>query len=92
MVHELREEVMGASSSQTRATIADLTRAVERHEAQLHGIRNWMAAKAAYDRSIGEAMRARLDALMLNSGVDPALMPQVPIYLKNGILVLNQSR
>ena len=94
MVHELREEVTGASSSnawapgpvrapQTRATIAYLTRAVERHEAQLHGMRNWMAAKAAYDRSMGEAMCARLDALVLNSGVDPTSMPQVPIYTEN---------
>ena len=69
MVHELREEVMGASSSsarallqarapQTCATIANLTRVIERHEAQLHGMRNWMAAKAAYDCSIGEAMCA----------------------------------
>ena len=86
LVHDLREEVTGASSSgawaprpkrapQTRPTIADLTRAVERHEAQLHGMRNWMAAKAAYDRSMGEAMCARLDALVLNSGVDAATMP-----------------
>ena len=63
MVHELREEVTGASSSGARApqastTIADLTRAVERHEAQLHGMRNWMAVKAANDHSMGEAMCA----------------------------------
>ena len=37
-----------------------------------------MAAKAAYDRSIGEVMCARLDALILNSGVDLASMPKVP--------------
>ena len=42
-----------------------------------------MAATAAYDRSMGEAMCARLDALVLNSGVDPASMPQVPIYPEN---------
>ena len=42
-----------------------------------------MAAKAAYDRSMCEAMCARLDALILNSGVDPALMPQVPTYPDN---------
>ena len=89
LMSDLRQEVIGASSSgaraprparppQTQATIADLTRAVERHEAQLHGMRNWMAAKSAYDHSIGEAMCARLDALILNSGVDPTLTPQVP--------------
>ena len=42
-----------------------------------------MAAKAAYDRSMGEAMCARLDAFVLNSGVDPASMPQVSTYPKN---------
>ena len=42
-----------------------------------------MAAKAAYDRSMGEAMCARLDALILNNGVDPSSMPQVRIYPKN---------
>ena len=41
-----------------------------------------MAAKAAYDRSMGEEMCAQLDALFLNSGVDLASMPQVPIYLE----------
>ena len=39
-----------------------------------------MAAKAAYDCSIGEAMCVHLDALVLNSGVDPSSMPQVPTY------------
>ena len=42
-----------------------------------------MAAKAAYDRSMDEAMCARLDALVLNSGIDPASMPQVPTYWGN---------
>ena len=42
-----------------------------------------MAAKAAYDRSMGEAMCARLDALILRNGVDPATMPEVPTYLEN---------
>ena len=37
-----------------------------------------MAAKAAYDCSIGEAMCFHLDALVLNSSVDPSSMPQVP--------------
>ena len=46
-------------------------------------MRNWMMAKAAYDRSMGEAMCARLEALVLNSGVDLASMPQVPIYPEN---------
>ena len=91
LIHDIREEVTGASSSRARAprpaqasqtspTIADLARAVERHGAQLHGMRNWMAAKAAYDRSMGEAMCARLDALVMNSGVDPSTMPQMPTY------------
>ena len=94
MIHELREDVTGASSfgakapyparpPQTCPTIADLTRAIECHKAQLHGIRNWMVAKAAYDRNMGKAMCARLDALIQNSGVDPASMPRVPIYSKN---------
>ena len=47
-----------ARSTQTRATITDLAWAVERQEAQLHVMRNWMAAKAVYDRSMGEALRA----------------------------------
>ena len=42
-----------------------------------------MAAKAAYDRSMGEAMCAHLDALILNNGVDPASMSQVPTYPDN---------
>ena len=94
MIHELREEVMVASSSgaraphparasQPRATIAELARAVECHEAQLHGMKNWMVAQAAYECNMGEAMCARLDALVLNSGVDPASMPQVPTYTEN---------
>ena len=85
---------MGASSSgaraprparppQTRATITGLTRAVERHETQLYDMRNWKAAKAAYNLSMGEAMCARLDALILNNGVDLTSMPQVPIYPEN---------
>ena len=32
---------------------------------------------------MGETMCARLDALVLNSGVDPVSLPQVPIYLEN---------
>ena len=83
---EIRQEATGASSSDARApcpasptqsrdTIADLTRVVERHEAQLHGMRNWMAAKAAYNRSMGKAMCARLNALILRNGVDLAMMP-----------------
>ena len=42
-----------------------------------------MAAKAAYDHRMGEALRARLDALILRDGVDPATMPEVPTYPKN---------
>ena len=42
-----------------------------------------MVAKAAYDRSMGEAMRARLDALILRNGVDPTTMPEVPTYPEN---------
>ena len=42
-----------------------------------------MVAKAAYDRNMGEAMCACLDALILNSGVDPMSMPQVPTYPDN---------
>ena len=42
-----------------------------------------MAAKAAYDRNMGEAMCARLDSLVLNSGFDPTSMPQVLTYLEN---------
>ena len=91
---ELRQEATGASflgarapcptrPTQTRATIADLTRAIKHHEAQLHGMRNWMAAKAAYDYSMGKAMCACLDALILRNGVDPAMMPEVPTYPEN---------
>ena len=63
--------------------MANLARVVEHHEAQLHGIRNWMAAKAAYDCSMGEAMCARLDAIILRNGVDPVTMPEVPTYPEN---------
>ena len=42
-----------------------------------------MAAKAAYDRSMGEAMYARLDALILRNSVDPVTMPKVPAYSEN---------
>ena len=72
-----------ARASQTRPTIADLTLAVERHEAQLHGMRNWIAAKAAYDHSMGEAICAQLDAFVLNSGIDPVTKPQVLTYPEN---------
>ena len=73
---EVRQEATGASSSgewaprlarptQAYTTITDLARAIERQEAQLHGMRNWMATKAAYDRSMGETLRAHLDAISL---------------------------
>ena len=39
-----------------------------------------MVAKAAYDRSLGEALRAQLDAISLRVGVDPAVVPQMPPY------------
>ena len=42
-----------------------------------------MAAKAAYDLSMGEVMCARLDALVLTSGIDPASMPQVSTCPEN---------
>ena len=61
---ELRQKATGASSStmrapraahptQTCATITYLTQAIERHEAQLHGMRNWMGSKAADDHHMG---------------------------------------
>ena len=46
-------------------------------------MRNWMAAKAAYDRLVGEAMCAWVDAIILRDGVDPILMPEVPTYPEN---------
>ena len=42
-----------------------------------------MAAKAAYDHSMGDAMCAPLNALILRNGVDPATMPEVPTYPEN---------
>ena len=42
-----------------------------------------MVAKAAYDCHMGEAMCARLDALILRNGVDPETMPEVPTYPDN---------
>ena len=39
-----------------------------------------MAAKAAYDRSMGEALHAQLEAISLQVGVDPAIVPQMPPY------------
>ena len=42
-----------------------------------------MAAKAAYDYRMGEVMYARLDALIMRDGVDPATMPEVPTYREN---------
>ena len=41
-----------------------------------------MAAKATYDRSIGEVLRAQLDAISQRVGVDPAAVPQMQPYLK----------
>ena len=46
-------------------------------------MRNWMAAKAAYDRHIGEAMCVRLDAIILRNSVDLEIMPEVPPYPEN---------
>ena len=94
ITQKLRQEAIGARFSgawaphlahptQTRSTVSNLTRAVERHEAWLHGMRNSMAAKAAYDCSMGEAMCARLDALILRNGVDFAMIPEVTTYLEN---------
>ena len=42
-----------------------------------------MAAKATYDHSMGEAMCALLDALILRNDVDLAMMPEVPTYLEH---------
>ena len=42
-----------------------------------------MAAKAAYDSRMGEAMCAQLDAIILRDGVDPTTMPKVPTSLEN---------
>ena len=42
-----------------------------------------MAAKATYDRRIGEAMCTRLDALILRDCVELATMPKVPTYPEN---------
>ena len=42
-----------------------------------------MAAKADYDHSMGEAMCAFLDALILRNDVDPTTMPEVPTYAEN---------
>ena len=42
-----------------------------------------MAAKATYDRHMGEAMCTRLDAIILRDGVDPAIMIEVPPYPEN---------
>ena len=88
---EVLQEASGASSSgawaphparptQTNATITDLARVVECQEAQLYGMRNWMAAEAAYDRSMGEVLRTHLDAISMQVGVDPAVVPHMPPY------------
>ena len=42
-----------------------------------------MVAKATYDRSMGELMCARLDALILNNDVNPTKLPEVPTYPEN---------
>ena len=42
-----------------------------------------MAAKAAYDRRMGEAMCTRLDAFILRDYVYLATMPEVPTYPEN---------
>ena len=59
-----------------------MARAIERQEAQLHGIWKWMATKAAYDRSVGEALRAQLDTISLRVCVDSTAVPQMPPYPK----------
>ena len=73
---EVRQEATATSSSgartprpaqptQTHATITNLAEAIECQEAQLHGMRNWMAAKAAYDCNMGKVLRAQLKAISL---------------------------
>ena len=39
-----------------------------------------MATKAAYDRSVGETLRAQLDAISLRFGVDPTTIPHMLPY------------
>ena len=39
-----------------------------------------MATKGAYDHSIGEALRAQLDAISLRVGVDPSIVLQMLPY------------
>ena len=39
-----------------------------------------MATKAAYDQSVGETLRSKLDAINLRVGVDPTTIPQMPPY------------
>ena len=40
-----------------------------------------MLIKADYDRSVGETLRAQLDAISRRVGLDPTTIPQMPPYL-----------
>ena len=39
-----------------------------------------MLTKATYDRSVGETLSAKLDAINLRIGLDPNTTPQMPPY------------
>ena len=41
-----------------------------------------MATKAAYDRNVGEALRAQQDAISFRVYVNPSAVPQMPPYLE----------
>ena len=71
-----------ARPSQPQATITDLARVVERQEAQIQGMRNWMATKVAYDHSASKVLRAQVQAINLRVGMDPSPIPQMPSYLE----------
>ena len=43
-------------------------------------MRNWMAAKATYDRLMGVALCTWLDAIIPQNVVDPVTMPEVSHY------------
>ena len=75
-----RGERGGAGSSflpvtQTKATFADLKKAIDRQEVEMQGLKYWLIHKAAHDHSVSEALCARLNQIGLRCGVDLSTFP-----------------
>ena len=70
----------GTGAKKTKATMADLTRAIDQQQAEMTGVKNWMLQKAAYDQTAHEALRAQLDMISLCCRVDHSTVPPFPPF------------